>query len=84
MEMVRAFSSELGFVAGGLGALYFDASNAVICISARAGALIATGIRHLLKAKGIYRPRLDGQPVFTHAPSQSSGNPASAAMCPDK
>jgi hypothetical protein len=57
MEMVWIFSTELGFLAGGTVALYLDASNALICASALAGALIVTGVRHLLKVKGIYRPR---------------------------
>jgi hypothetical protein len=57
MEMVWIFSTELGFLAGGTFALYLDASNAVICASALASALIVTGVRHLLKVKGIYRPR---------------------------
>jgi hypothetical protein len=57
MQMVWAFSTELGFVAGGTIALGFDASKSVICASAVAGALLAAGVRHLLKANGIYRPR---------------------------
>ena len=56
VEMFWAFSTELGFVAGGTVALYLDASNSVICASAVAGTLVVVCIRHLLKAKGIYRP----------------------------
>jgi hypothetical protein len=55
--MIWQFSTELGFAAGGLVAFYLGASNTAMCMSAVAGALIATGIRHPLKAKGIYRPR---------------------------
>ena len=51
MEMIWMFSTELGFVAGATVALYLDASNTVICASAFAGALIATGVRQLLKVK---------------------------------
>jgi hypothetical protein len=57
MEMARIFSTELGFVAGELVALYLNGGNSVICASVVAGAPIATGLRHLLEANGIYRPR---------------------------
>jgi len=57
LEMVWMYSTELGFAAGGFVALYFRASNSVVCLSAISGALLVASVRRLLEVRGIYRAR---------------------------